>query len=970
VQPTIEARTVATGQNLKVKAGEIMEVYYDPQQKKKIYTPFPDFNGTLQLKAIFPGIYQTVQINPEEITWDDSKEKEIDLYTGDVIVEKKIPVQNGKYLATTLTVPDGIREGQAHIECYAESANATAVGGASFSVFVPKILDIQAKLITDKDFSVSVQVSDELQNKGIKSVILEWRDPLKYNWQEVAMQPDSGRDTGWYTIPSALTIPKSGEAVRYQISVFDIDGYEAISDILEFRPFVLPNLKSVRVQSSSESLIYYAFSKSKKVWELNVDIEQTEPFDLTQDVEIAFYNGNPDRDKDGIIDHGVVELGRVSISPVAWQSRPKLVDESMPRAFKQDPLNTNPIVTAKIQHEFTFGQYEVYIWVDPDNKIKEISKDDNIGYGQLMVESTIIGDADKRIFSRDNVLNLRFPKSSIAQPKILTLSKVNSDNQVSEAIQQDSLNRIKLANEGNAYHVVLNSEPNTQLLQPITAEVSYDVAAIKRRIRTDLALDEILQLTADQIEAINSGFQLQATEIGLYIWRDDLQKWLRQPTEVIKTADGHIQIETAISSPSTRNQSDRVISSVKVDQNGAKVGNWIVMFTSATTYRLMVREGSRPLEVVDPNRIFGKAEENTNFKDGLAITFTPGQDKFQFGDVLTFQVLKSNLQEGTAIRYHALSFQDDNDGSGVLQYIQIGRKANVPEDQWVIFFLDADTFQIEGKQTGILAGTGIVGKPYSNIDLGLHLQINVGDTEFSSGDRFRFKTQPVGRVQAELSQLGTIALMRSDDTISPDIQLTISKQNFINGDPVSKEPIIQATISDSNGVNPDSIQLEFSRNSRDFDTILETNYDLSYHQGTNQIILNYLSPQLDPGVYQIRLTARDLDGNQSDKKTEFQVLKNFQMLKVMNYPNPFKRNTTITCELTMPADEMIVKIYTISGRMIWREEVDANAGFVMIPWDGRDSDGKKISNGVYYCKIHSKVGDKEENKIIKMMKLE
>ena len=970
VQPTIEARTVATGQNLKVKAGEIMEVYYDPQQKKKIYTPFPDFNGTLQLKAIFPGIYQTVQINPEEITWDDSKEKEIDLYTGDVIVEKKIPVQNGKYLATTLTVPDGIREGQAHIECYAESANATAVGGASFSVFVPKILDIQAKLITDKNFSVSVQVSDELQNKGIKSVILEWRDPLKYNWQEVAMQPDSGRDTGWYTIPSALTIPKSGEAVRYQISVFDIDGYEAISDILEFRPFVLPNLKSVRVQSSSESLIYYAFSKSKKVWELNVDIEQTEPFDLTQDVEIAFYNGNPDRDKDGIIDHGVVELGRVSISPVAWQSRPKLVDESMPRAFKQDPLNTNPIVTAKIQHEFTFGQYEVYIWVDPDNKIKEISKDDNIGYGQLMVESTIIGDADKRIFSRDNVLNLRFPKSSIAQPKILTLSKVNSDNQVSEAIQQDSLSRIKLANEGNAYHVVLNNEPNTQLLQPITAEVSYDVAAIKRRIRTDLALDEILQLTADQIEAINSGFQLQATEIGLYIWRDDLQKWLRQPTEVIKTADGHIQIETAISSPNTRNQSDRVISSVKVDQNGAKVGNWIVMFTSATTYRLMVREGSRPLEVVDPNRIFGKAEENTNFKDGLAITFTSGQDKFQFGDVLTFQVLKSNLQEGTAIRYHALSFQDDNDGSGVLQYIQIGRKANVPEDQWVIFFLDADTFQIEGKQTGILAGTGIVGKPYSNIDLGLHLQINVGDTEFSSGDRFRFKTQPVGRVQAELSQLGTIALMRSDDTISPDIQLTISKQNFINGDPVSKEPIIQATISDSNGVNPDSIQLEFSRNNRDFDTILETNYDLSYHQGTNQIILNYLSPQLDPGVYQIRLTARDLDGNQSDKKTEFQVLKNFQMLKVMNYPNPFKRNTTITCELTMPADEMIVKIYTISGRMIWREEVDANAGFVMIPWDGRDLDGKKISNGVYYCKIHSKVGEKEENKIIKMMKLE
>ena len=970
VQPTIENRTVATGQNLKVKSGTIMEVHYDPQQKKKIYTPITNFNGTLQLKAIFPGTYQTVQINPEEITWDNSQEKEVDLYQGDVIIEKKIPVQNGKYPATTLAVPGGIREGQAHIECYAESINATAVGGASFSVFVPKILNIQTKLITEKKFSVSVQVSDELQNKGIKSVILEWRDPLKRNWQEVAMQPDSDRDTGWYTIPSALTIPQSGEAIRYRISASDIDGYEAISDMLEFRPFVLPNLKPVNVRPSSESLIYYAFSKSKKIWELNVDIEQTEPFDLTQNVEIAFYNGNPDRDKNGTLDHGVIQLGRVSISPAAWQKRPKLIEESMPRAFTQDPLNTNPIVTAKIQHEFTFGQYEAYVWIDPDNKIREISRDDNIGYGQLRVESTLIGDIDKRIFSRDNVLNLRFPKSSIAQPKILTVAMVGNNKQTPQAIQQDGLSQIKLANEGNAYQIALDSAPNTQLLQPITAEVSYDVAAIKHRIRKDLALDEILQLTPDQTEAINAGFQLQATEIGLYIWRDDWQKWLRQPTEVIKATQGLVQIETAISSLNAGNQSDRVISNVKIDQNGVKVGNWIVMFTSPITYRLMVQEINRPLAVVDPNRLLGKSEENSNFKDGLAITFTPGQGKFQFGDILTFRVSKSNLPEATAIRYHASSFHSENDGSGMLQYIRVDRKTNMPEDQWIIFFLDTDTFQIEGKKTGILSGTGMVGEPYSNTELDLYLQINVSDIEFSAGDRFRFKTQPVGRVQAELSQLGTIALMRSDDTISPDIQLTISKQNFIDGDPVSKEPIIQATISDNNGVNPESIQLELSRNSRNFDTILEPNYDLSYHQGTNQIILNYPSPQLDPGVYQVQLTAKDLDGNQSEEKTEFRILKNFQMLKVMNYPNPFKRNTTITCELTMPADEMTVQIYTISGRMIWRNEVDASAGFVMIPWDGRDSDGEKISNGVYYCKIYSKVGKKEESEIIKMMKLE
>ena len=99
----------------------------------------------------------------------------------------------------------------------------------------------------------------------------------------------------------------------------------------------------------------------------------------------------------------------------------------MPRAFRENPRNTNLNATAKIQHEFAFCQYEAYVCVDPDNKIKEISKDDNIGYGQLTIESTIIGNVDKRVFSRDNVLNLRFPKSSIAQPNILTVTKINDE---------------------------------------------------------------------------------------------------------------------------------------------------------------------------------------------------------------------------------------------------------------------------------------------------------------------------------------------------------------------------------------------------------------------------------------------------------------------------------------------------------------------------------------------------------------
>ena len=49
---------------------------------------------------------------------------------------------------------------------------------------------------------------------------------------------------------------------------------------------------------------------------------------------------------------------------------------------------------------------------------------------------------------------------------------------------------------------------------------------------------------------------------------------------------------------------------------------------------------------------------------------------------------------------------------------------------------------------------------------------------------------------------------------------------------------------------------------------------------------------------------------------------------------------------------------------------DATAGFMMIPWDGRDQNDEEIANGVYYCKIRiEKAGEKTLTEFIKMMKL-
>jgi hypothetical protein len=322
-------------------------------------------------------------------------------------------------------------------------------------------------------------------------------------------------------------------------------------------------------------------------------------------------------------------------------------------------------------------------------------------------------------------------------------------------------------------------------------------------------------------------------------------------------------------------------------------------------------------------------------------------------------------------------FRAQNRGTGILQYVRLDQNSSIPPDLWILLFTDLEHFQVEGEKSGVLSRNGQpilgkVGKEFVYPEFGLSLKVLASDREFQVGDSFRFETREVGRIRAEVPMLDTLALMRSNDTIPPDLQLTIAKQNFVDGDPVSPEPLIQATLTDDNGIDyvTRPVRLEISRDNREFSTIPDTEYRLSHRAGSNQVILNYQSPKLEPGTYQARLTASDLDGNESQQEIEFRLHRTLQLIRAMNYPNPFKADTDITCELTGAAEEMTVKIYSLSGRLIREFTEPAPVGFMMMSWDGLDKDGEEIANGVYYCKIRVKMPDEKDlTEYIKMMKL-
>ena len=72
-----------------------------------------------------------------------------------------------------------------------------------------------------------------------------------------------------------------------------------------------------------------------------------------------------------------------------------------------------------------------------------------------------------------------------------------------------------------------------------------------------------------------------------------------------------------------------------------------------------------------------------------------------------------------------------------------------------------------------------------------------------------------------------------------------------------------------------------------------------------------------------------------------------------NYPNPFNPSTTIRYEVA-EAGSVVLRIYDVTDQMV-RELVDASqvAGHYSVMWDGLDTSGERVANGVYLYELRA-----------------
>ncbi|TET18486.1 MAG: 6-bladed beta-propeller, partial [Candidatus Cloacimonadota bacterium] len=93
-----------------------------------------------------------------------------------------------------------------------------------------------------------------------------------------------------------------------------------------------------------------------------------------------------------------------------------------------------------------------------------------------------------------------------------------------------------------------------------------------------------------------------------------------------------------------------------------------------------------------------------------------------------------------------------------------------------------------------------------------------------------------------------------------------------------------------------------------------------------------------------------------------------EIFEAVNVPNPFnplRGNTRIRVVLSKDADIAIL-IYTLTGKLVHKEEFFAVAGINEIVWDGRNDLGELVNNGVYNLVVKAKSGSEQARRFNKI----
>ena len=209
-----------------------------------------------------------------------------------------------------------------------------------------------------------------------------------------------------------------------------------------------------------------------------------------------------------------------------------------------------------------------------------------------------------------------------------------------------------------------------------------------------------------------------------------------------------------------------------------------------------------------------------------------------------------------------------------------------------------------------------------------------------------------------------------DNTISPDnqgpaISLWLNDRNFVVGGRTGNSPILLADLYDTNGINSFGLGIGHEimavlDNDRAHAVILNDYYQPAFNSYTHGS-LAFPYANLSAGRHTINLKAWDLYDNSSEKEITFYISasQDLTVRKVMTAPNPMSDHCSFVFQsnqVDYAGMDVSIQIYNLHGDRVRTlsasfSSPEALAGNSQLSWDGTDSDGRHLGNGIYPYKI-------------------
>ena len=1012
-----------------------------------------------------------------------------------------IQVWQGEFGAIRIPIPEDISSGQGIVRLFAFDDQRTAVGGAKFWTYQPTILEVREDIDPlINTLNLSALIVDNEGPTGLKSIEVVWSDTVESKERTVEMIPQPAPPTPavnggrWYKLQTAISLPKGGQTVQYQIIVTDRTNHTIRTDKKLVK---MPEGANIAIASAAVAPLRYAFSKEKKAHTLTAKLVNDGGRKIDVPIEVWFAKDDPDRDGDGQIDPVADVLGSVLIRTDAWHSGTTYLQETTATLILTKPLST--------------GSHRIYVFADPESpnddhedgvigKLDEPRLFDNKGSGSFVVNEFILkANEDLTASSLDRVFSVGFPIGAVSEyPTTLSVNTIEPPISFQLDLRVVSLPRLPALQSGT-YQVELHSD-SEQLVKPAALKFRFDLETLKAHLQTNWGMNP------GTVE-FDPTLQKEVENLAIFQWEAGINAWKRLPSEILRDNSGNLVSEKFVTSAEPENRSAHNLrtSYIRVTPNLTPAGRWAILFLDADRYRVRFqRKGTREIEEIDQTGRIGQPLRDAGLGIELEIPRlgeTDGLGRnlvFEFGDVLTFETDVSPNGE-----VHLSGLRSTNRGKGSAhvnirttnQIISKGEQSEVSD--WLIIFRDSDHFELRNARnelalhtTGnpavgtvnqllILDNLGIEVLVTSSIDLGFE---GTDNPSFEFGDKFKFRKATVGIVSADARELSTFALMEISDHEPPKLQLWVDGEIPSPGSTIPPRPQISLLLTDKNGVDLDNFSLAVSKEGGAFEVIKDleisgaqvTSVSIRYKPTlfigsyrfrvkANDLIGNTLGgeagfrdftfsvveqPDLEPptveiqvndekimdgtvirgqpkleilivdegGIspttiefafgstthplfplpedqytlefdtaqptqvriafepdlpndeYQLQVLATDVSENRAESQIyHFRLEEPVSITHLLNVPNPIRTNTVFTYNLVQAPDQVTVKIYTVSGRLIRTiEDASARRGYNETDWDARDEHGERLANGVYFYKVIVKT---DEHKIEKIGRL-